>query len=262
MLNNSRNEPAPPQNPTTPRAGGRRSSPPPPYTSVPGPSHTMNDQADVETEGEDEDTFPWPLTGEEEARVAQKADAISPPQVTPRKPTISNGLATPSTTRKRNISFVDDVEYPELQTSGTTRRFDARLNEETPRSGASSRTLGGLSGFQTPQTTPTPSRFKDAISGQEAGLDLTSDVLNVLQQHKVRLDNDAQSSLKELLDRNSLRIQGIIKGRDISRLQIKAKDAKIAEQHLRISTLEAELEAERAMVQHLRWERQNGAGPD
>lgn len=53
-------------------------------------------------------------------------------------------------------------------------------------------------------------------------------------------------------------MQGIAKGRDVIRLQIKAKDARIAEQQHRIATLEAELEAERALVQHLRWERQNG----
>ena len=42
--------------------------------------------------------------------------------------------------------------------------------------------------------------------------------------------------------------------RDISRLALKAKDAKIVELSRRADTLEAELETERAIVRHLRWE--------
>jgi hypothetical protein len=39
-------------------------------------------------------------------------------------------------------------------------------------------------------------------------------------------------------------------------LALKAKDAKIAELQHRIDTLEAELETERAIVKHLRWEKE------
>ena len=48
----------------------------------------------------------------------------------------------------------------------------------------------------------------------------------------------------------------IIHSREISRLAIKAKDAKIAELQHRLNTLEAELETERAIVKHLRWEKE------
>jgi hypothetical protein len=44
--------------------------------------------------------------------------------------------------------------------------------------------------------------------------------------------------------------------RDISRLALKAKDAKIVELSRRLDTLEAELETERAIVRHLRWEKE------
>jgi hypothetical protein len=46
--------------------------------------------------------------------------------------------------------------------------------------------------------------------------------------------------------------------REISRLALKARDAKIAELQRRIDTLEAELETERAIVRHLRWENEVG----
>lgn len=254
VLCNSRSEPQPATS-TTPRAGARRSSPPPPYTSVTGPSHVGVNQADVDTEDEEEETFPWPLTGAEEAEITRRADRISPPPVTPKKPNTSNAYPTP-TTGKRKISNVEDVEYPDLTTPHTTRKVDERLDNTAPRFDASSRTIGA-----TPQTTPTPSRFKDALAGPES-FDLTGEVFAILQNHNVRLNNETQDALRSLLNRSDLRIQGIMKGRDVSRLQIKAKDARIAEQVHRISTLEAELEAEKAMVQHMRWERQSGAGPD
>ena len=50
-----------------------------------------------------------------------------------------------------------------------------------------------------------------------------------------------------------------IHSRDISRLAIKAKDAKIAEMQMKIDRLEAELETERAVVRHLRWEKEVGS---
>lgn len=211
----------------------------------------------METEDEEE-AFPWPLTGEEEAQIARKADAISPPPVTPKKPLrTTDAYATPSTS-KRKLSEVDDVGYPALPTPGTTGRSDKRFANPL----ADMLSGGGTAGLRTPQTTPTPSRFKDALSGEAAALDLSTDVVNVLQQHNVRLGDEARAPLLDLLHKNSLRVQGIIKGRDVSRLQIKAKDAKIAEQQLRITTLEAELEAERALVQHLKWEKQNATHPD
>jgi hypothetical protein len=39
----------------------------------------------------------------------------------------------------------------------------------------------------------------------------------------------------------------------------KAKDAKITELTYRINTLEANLEAEKALVKHLQWEAENGS---
>ncbi|KAF2099520.1 hypothetical protein NA57DRAFT_55484 [Rhizodiscina lignyota] len=262
VLSNSRNEPRASTS-TIQRGDTRRASPPPPYTPIREAAHPGQDQADIETEGEEDDTYDWPANWgqQEQEQVERQLHDVSPPPATPRKPTASNAYATP-VTGKRKISNVDDVEYPALSTSSTTSRHGGRTVEISPQSNASSRTLAGPSSYASPQSTPTPSRFKDAVSDQDSSFNLTSDVLGLLSDHNARLDSTAQASLKTLLNRSDLRVRGILKGRDVSRLQIKAKDAKIAEQQLRITTLEAELEAERAMVQHLNWEKQNGAQPD
>lgn len=43
--------------------------------------------------------------------------------------------------------------------------------------------------------------------------------------------------------------------REITRLALQARDAKISELQHRVNTLEAELETEKAIVKHLRWEK-------
>lgn len=44
--------------------------------------------------------------------------------------------------------------------------------------------------------------------------------------------------------------------RNISRLSIKAKDAKISELEHRLASLEAELETQKAISAHLKWEKE------
>jgi len=97
--------------------------------------------------------------------------------------------------------------------------------------------------------TPTPNRFRNIPPD-----DLTRDVFELLQDNNVRLPADTQADLKDLLSRNAKNIEGLRRGRDVSRSAIKAKEAKITELTYRVSTLEAELEAEKAMVTHLQWE--------
>lgn len=240
-MNNSRTEPQTAQAGTS--GGPSKPSPPPPYSlqaekRAPGGFH-----ADSETEGEEEEFLPWSLTGQEERQLAQTAGAVSPPPVTPKKTAISNGLATPVTGDTNGKRKADD-DLSEWHAAGLQPPTSAkRLN----------------TGATMPQTTPTPGRFRDALAGSEPAVDIELEVMNVLNIHNVRLENEVRNNLRESLARVSLKVQGIVKGRDVSRLQIKAKDAKLAEQQLRINTLEAELEAERAMVQHLRWEQQTGA---
>jgi hypothetical protein len=80
------------------------------------------------------------------------------------------------------------------------------------------------------------------------------DVFDLLQDNHVRLTAGTQVDLKDLLSRHTKNVEGLRRGRDVSRSAIKAKEAKITELTYRVSTLEAELEAEKAMVKHLQWE--------
>jgi septal ring factor EnvC (AmiA/AmiB activator) len=109
--------------------------------------------------------------------------------------------------------------------------------------------------------TPTPSRFKDIdVSGNES--DLVRDIFAVLQEANIMLTDQAQKSLTSVLSKHATHAKSVTKGRDVLRASIKAKDAKIAEMTYRVNTLEAELEAEKAVVKHLQWKAESGLSPD
>jgi hypothetical protein len=100
-----------------------------------------------------------------------------------------------------------------------------------------------------PSETPTPRRFEDV-----GGDDLIHDVLTLLQDANIRLGTTREAELNTLLSRHTKAAEGLRRGRDVVRTTVKARDAKIVELSYRVSTLEAELEAEKAMVKHLWWQ--------
>ena len=105
--------------------------------------------------------------------------------------------------------------------------------------------------------TPTPTRFSTTPlttlrdSGPPSSLShvqcpLVSQTLALLDSHHIALPPKARDDLISLLNTHDLRIKGIIRGRDISRLAIQNKEERIQELQGRIDTLESEREAWRA----------------
>lgn len=84
--------------------------------------------------------------------------------------------------------------------------------------------------------------------------DLVHDVFGLLQEASVQFNAQTENALKDMLSKHARSAEGYRRGRDVIRTTVKAKDAKITELTYRVSTLEAELEAEKAMVKHLQWE--------
>lgn len=105
-----------------------------------------------------------------------------------------------------------------------------------------------------PPETPSPQKFKDALVNPNDGVSsLTNEVLAHLSS--VSIPSDRLSTLRSILSRHDLKAQGVAKGRDISRLALKAKEAKIVELQSKIVRLEAEREVDRGVIQKLRWDR-------
>jgi hypothetical protein len=245
LASNSRTEPAHsgPSNPAPTTPSRRPVSPPPPYTlerDNSGPSRkrtfsATNNVADDEY-GLDE-TFD------------QELNEVMTQIETPSKAAKTSDFATPATTRRKLPWQMDQASTTNahgLQTPQTANRTtDIFASRNTDREHPQTATPSSST------DTPTPSRFKNVIDD-----DLARDVFGLLGEAQVRLPAEKDNELKGLLSRHMKSAEGYKRGRDVIRATVKAKDAKITELTYRISTLEAELEAEKAMVKHLRWETQ------
>lgn len=108
-----------------------------------------------------------------------------------------------------------------------------------------------------PPESPSPlSRYKDALaSPADSASSLTSEVLANLSG--VLVPAEKMATLRTILSRHDLKAYGVAKGRDISRLALKAKEAKIVELQHKIARLDAEREVDRGIIQKLRWEKQH-----
>jgi hypothetical protein len=181
---------------------------------------------------------------------------------TPSKAVKTSEYATPSTRRK--LPWQIDRPTPSsgigLQTPQTGKRTAVDpFNTRLPTPGGALATPSRLHAFDdennqtaTPSSsfeTPTPNRFRNVLPD-----DLVQHVFDLLQDGNVRLAADTKTELQDLLSKHAKSAEGFMRGRDVIRSTVKAKDAKITELAYRVSTLEAELEAEKAMVKHLQWE--------
>ncbi|XHG09489.1 hypothetical protein AWENTII_012545 [Aspergillus wentii] len=108
-----------------------------------------------------------------------------------------------------------------------------------------------------PSLASTPTRLSSSgtIFSPSSSADtpsLSRQVLSLLQSHKVVLPRAVQDELTALVDRHDLRTQGIVRGRDISRVSLRKRDEQIMKLNERIASLESQREMDRALIDGLR----------
>lgn len=210
------------------------------------------------TDSDDDEFLSWPLTGQEEEELASAADKVSnlmgAPE-TPRKAQKQDAYATPATST-RKLPWLDySSEKAEPETPSLTRSVSPPKTNglQTPATVAKTPAQPTTAG--TSDVTPTPSRFKDALQDPSTlASALADEVSSILSSARVNLDNEHATKLRSVLMQHELRTQGVIKGREISRLGLKAKEAKITELQARIASMEAEREVDRSVIRKLRFE--------
>lgn len=163
--------------------------------------------------------------------------SIQEPPKTPRKAARTEAYTTPGVKRKR--------EEDSLLTPVTSSRYSSRSRPQEP-----------FNRHNPPQT-PTPSRSHDAetVTSHEdsaSSYDTTEEVMALLKNTPV--DAETTSKLQELLNRHALRVSGIVRGRDITRVALKGKDARIAELQQKIAALQAEREMDKTVIENLKKE--------
>ena len=208
------------------------------------------------------------------AKVADQAEMRSPE--TSRKANRTSYMATPGS--KRKWEDEDTLPTPITGTSNPGNGYARGLNNDDVFGTPSSMLKkvpewGGPDrfGFRSPSATPSHFSHRESTEvseerGQRTGqsYDITEEVMYLLREQK--LDPEITTSLQELLNKHALKISGIAKGRDITRVALKAKDSKIAELQQKISSLEAEREMDKKIVRHFKddmtqsMERKRGRG--
>ncbi|KAF2442613.1 hypothetical protein P171DRAFT_434083 [Karstenula rhodostoma CBS 690.94] len=263
LASNSRTEPSP-ETTTTPRAQ-RVASPPPPYTPEGGPSGNGR-KRDRATAQQEEDEFDL---GEGNDAFQEELDQVMAAAETPSKRPRTDAFATPSRPARRRLPWQTDTgpqpsALPTPQTESRTSnelfptRFSAPENSMlTPSRYRSSKDFGTMTPSSSPNETPTPARFKNVSEH-----DLVRDAFSVLRDANVELNEQTRKNLTAVLSRHATIAEGVKKGRDVARASITAKTAKVTELTYRVSTLEAELEAEKAKVSHLQWTLEHGQQSD
>lgn len=178
------------------------------------------------------------------------------------------GSSSSTTTRPRQPIFTPNkAPRTATNTSPGKRKLDDVFNdddddksppysESAPTTQSSSTTAPFSFSSVEVSATPTPRRFQDVLSAQGAASNQASDlelnILSILDRHDVVVPTTARDELVALVDQHHLKTQGIIRGRDISRMALKKKDEEIQALRERIERLETEREMDKVVISCLR----------
>ncbi|EAS37000.3 uncharacterized protein CIMG_02354 [Coccidioides immitis RS] len=158
-------------------------------------------------------------------------------------------------TLRANMPKIQVNEPPE--TKGSNMERNITPPPLAPPSGALHHSVPSKRTNPLPPPTPTPARFASTplmrgyslrSQHQQQHCKLISDTLGLLESHHISLPEKARNDLVNLLDTYDLRTLSITKGRDVSRMAIKTRDARIKELRGRIECLEAEREHRKGKV--------------
>ncbi|KXT11525.1 hypothetical protein AC579_6583 [Pseudocercospora musae] len=270
VLNNSRSEPRDPdvqEGWTAGRDAQGKMIPTtiPSYPTLSGANVGLKRNALEARLGDEDGDDEFDLNGQEEEEMFKAADSISSFE-TPHKAQKTGVYATPATSdakkSSRKLPWLKDQQMPATPISGkktVVDFFNTSPSKVLPSSAqeVDAQTPSVPSALPTVPESPTPtSRFKNALHNPaDSQSSLTNEVLEELSN--VALPPEKLECLRSILSKHDLRTQGITKGREISRLALKAKEAKIVELEARIASLQAAKEVDRSMIERLKWRYEN-----
>lgn len=250
-------------------------SPPPAHSSQQTGNKRKAEAADLNDDDDyDDELLPWSLTGQEEQELVATTDKIAPQPETPRKIAKTGIYATPATTvqRKRTLPWLEDPaepatvpRTPSMSSNKQTESLDSPSKPPTKALSPIPQQVYGptptlqASTHESQAKSPSPpNRYRDALANPaDSSSSLTNEALATLA--RTSIPPSVLGNLRGILSKHDLKTQGIVKGRGISRLALKAKEAKIVELQARIASLEAEKEVDRIVIRGLRWQGETGS---
>ncbi|RMY39245.1 hypothetical protein D0866_02064 [Hortaea werneckii] len=260
------------------QGSAKPSSPPPPHSSPQDQEQRTGLKRGANSAGmddEDDNAFSWSLTAQEEQDLAKVAARTAPE--TPNKAQKTGVYATPATSGKRKLPWEMPQQQQQQQQPATPSTVGTKGKTATDYFQSPSKRPVAFSPIgeelepflETPHIAPTPTtaqtptsvRHNNAlVNPADSASTLTAEALSALSA--VRLPPDVLSNLRSILSKHDLKTQGVTRGRDISRLALKSKEAKIAELQKRIESLEADMELDRGVIRQLRWQIEHGQHGD
>lgn len=218
------------------------------------------------SKGNNDELFDWSSSADEElVEVAHNLESNNPYRNDAESPRKSVKIAKEDSPNKRKHSgTMDRIDGDSLFGSelGSTWLLTANETPTTPTKNNDSSNI-----ILTPGTTPvhpirqpqphthppTTSRQPHAFHPSEDDPSpLALEALHILSPLQPTLPQTITQPLITLLNRHDLRAQGILKGREIARTAIQAKEKKITELQARIASLEAERETSRTVIMCLK----------
>lgn len=244
MLANSRSEPGASVPPKTPQKQTTIAAPPTPQTRS---NDTRSEAAKTSVPPnqsksfEPEENFEWSSSDDAEMLKAEEELLERTPFETPKKAPRTEVFTSPG---KRT--------FDQMSSSRTIGNDTWPLSDDVFTTPSTSHKPDG-SGLLSPSNTPANGTSQSGAGQPEAEpSDLAAEALRILRSSGAHVSSRIETELVELLNNHDLRTQGIIKGRDITRLAVQAKERKIGELQARISALEAEKETSRRVISHMK----------
>ena len=198
-------------------------------------------------ESQIEEFYEWsPSDAHELAGVGDSMGAQRPaghPE-TPRRVSSDHHLVTPGKRKMDEMLLSTSGFTTPPRTSGVDGVEDDIFTRST-----SIRSTGGL--FARFLDTPSPVRFKDGVASSVDATQMSTNLLEILQKGNTTLTPHTGEELIQFCNKHVLYVQGLIKGRDLSRSGIEKKQERIIELQVMVERLQAEQESARAVIKHL-----------
>ena len=173
-----------------------------------------------------------------------RTGAIQPPE-TPKRITVTGISANPG---KRKVETMLGASIGlATPSTGSTIKGDKVDIFTTPGTVKESRHL-----FSQVPDTPSPVRFKDGVAHAGDAVRMSTEIFDILNKGNITLPPQIHADIIDFCQKQVLCVQGIVKGRDLSRKGIQKNQERATELQGIVEALQAERETARAVIRHLR----------
>jgi hypothetical protein len=143
------------------------------------------------------------------------------------------------------------VSRNSLLLSSELREARRQKDDATPSSGTIGRSSDVL--VADVPDTPTPMRTSDVPASSPSGKslqdhDLAGEIMGLLEDQRV--ESSVRIAVRNAVDRYTLQVAGVLRGRDMTRSVLKSKDARVAELQDKVTQLETQMAADRRRIQN------------